>query len=102
MYIILFSTYDFSEADVMYNEKRDNIGHKYNIIHSVGNQVIREWLQSLNNPFYWPNSWLSKGFNIFFATHFLNQVVLLVTFIQLIHEIVIKTVSKYIFTDAYI
>jgi len=83
----------FSEADIMYNEERDNIGTKYNVIYSVGNQVIREWLGSLDNPFYWPNSSLSEGFNIF-ATHFLNQVVLPVTFTQLIHEIVVE-----VFTD---
>lgn len=70
----------FSEADILYNEGRDTIVHKYNLIRLIGHEVIREWFESIANPFWWPKSanpfWLSNGFVTFFATHTLNQVLL--------------------------
>lgn len=81
----------FSEIDTVYDEERDSFGHKYNVIYSVGNRVVREWFKSFNNPFYQHNaSWWSEGFNMFFATHLLNQVVLLIIFTSLIQKVVVE------------
>ncbi|XP_070167760.1 aminopeptidase N-like [Polyergus mexicanus] len=63
----------YNEADVTYNEKTDSIGCKYNVMHVIGYEIIREWFESIVNPFWWPNSWLSKGFTTFLTIHTLNQ-----------------------------
>ncbi|KAL6420166.1 hypothetical protein ACFW04_014097 [Cataglyphis niger] len=63
----------YNEADVAYSEENNSIGYKYNVMHVIGYAIIREWFKSGDNPFWWPNSWLSKGFTIFFTTHTLNQ-----------------------------
>ncbi|KAL6420171.1 hypothetical protein ACFW04_014097 [Cataglyphis niger] len=70
----------YNEADVAYSEENNSIGYKYNVMHVIGYAIIREWFKSGDNPFWWPNSWLSKGFTIFFTTHTLNQVILFIYF----------------------